>query len=182
MKAIIIPGNGNTPISDNWFPYVKRRLLARGLEVIAEDMPDPELARKSYWLPFIEKKLKTEEAILIGHSSGAVAIMRYLEEHKAKLAILVGVCYTDLGLESEKKSGYYDEPWNWEAIKKNAKKICIFASKNDPYISISEPRHIKDQLEAEYHEYNDEGHFGSDVNKTEFPEIVMVVENFLRKE
>ena len=95
MKAIIIPGNGNTDITENWFQNVKSGLQKLGLDVIAENMPDPDLARKEYWLPFIKEKLSTEDAILIGHSSGAVAILRYLEENKCKLAILVGACYTD---------------------------------------------------------------------------------------
>lgn len=180
MKAIIIPGNGNTDITENWFPYVKNHLQKLGIDVVAENMPDPDLARKEYWIPFIKEKLATEDSILVGHSSGAVAILRYLEEHKCKLAILVGACYTDLDYEKEKMSGYYDTPWEWKKIKNNAQKIVLFASRNDPYIPISEALFIKDQLQPEYHEYNDEGHFGSDVDKTEFPEIITVVKKTLQ--
>jgi len=84
MQAMIITGNGNTEISENWYLYVKRRLERLGIKVIAKTMPDPYLARKEYWLPFIEMNLegKDEETILIGHSSGAVAILKYLEKHK----------------------------------------------------------------------------------------------------
>lgn len=182
MKAIIIPGNGNTDISENWFSYVNKELEKLGLEVIAENMPDPDLARKKYWLPFIKEKLSTEDSILIGHSSGAIATLRYLEEHRCKLAILVGVCYTALGDEHEKESGYYDEPWKWDKIKSNAEKIVIFASSDDPYIPISEPQFIKEQINAEYHEYNDEGHFGVDKSKKEFPEVITVVKKFIERE
>lgn len=181
MKVIIIPGDGNTDITENWFPSVKNELQKFGLDVIAENMPDPDLARKEYWLPFIKEKLSTEDAILIGHSSGAVAILRYLEENKCKLAILIGACYTDLGNEREKNSGYFYKPWEWEKIKNNAEKIVLFSSKNDPYVPISEALFIKDKISAEYHEYNDEGHFGADVNKTEFPEIITVVKKFITK-
>lgn len=182
MKAIIIPGNGNTDITENWFQNVKKGLEKLGLDVVAENMPDPDLARKKYWLPFIKKKLSTKDSVLIGHSSGAVAILRYLEENKCKLAVLVGVCYTDLGDEQEKKSGYFDEPWSWNKIKNNAEKIIIFASRNDPYIPISEPLLIKEKINAEYHEYNDEGHFGADVDKKEFPEIITVVNKFIQRQ
>lgn len=179
MKAIIIPGNGTTDITENWFPYVKNGLEELGLDVIAENMPDPDLARKEYWLPFIKEKLSTEESILIGHSTGAVAILRYLEENKCKLAILIGVYSTDLGGDYEKKSGYFDAPWQWDKIKNNAKKIVLFASKDDPYIPVSESLLVKEKTGAEYHEYNDEGHFGEDVHKTEFPEIIAVVSKML---
>jgi len=180
MKAMIIPGNGNTDMSENWFPYVKGELERLGIEVIAENMPDPDLARKEYWLPFIKAKIGNDnETILIGHSSGAVAILRFLEENKCKLAVLVGVYHTDLNYESEKKSGYFGEPWKWDNIKENADRIIIFASRNDPHIPISEPFFIKEKVNAEYHEYFDEGHFGVDANKTEFPEIITLVKKYV---
>ncbi|MCH7568107.1 MAG: alpha/beta hydrolase [Nanoarchaeota archaeon] len=182
MKAMIIPGNGNTDISENWFPYVKEELEKIGINVIAENMPDPDLARKEYWLSFIEKKLgRDEEAILVGHSSGTVAILRYLETHKIKGAILVGSYYTHLGDEKEKESGYFDTEWQWNKIKENSDWIVIFASTDDPYIPIKEARYIRDKLDAEYYEYDDEGHFGSDVNKLKFPEIIQIISSKLKK-
>ena len=180
MKAMIIPGNGDTDISENWFPYVKSALEKLDITVIAKNMPDPELARKEYWLPFIEQQLAGDSnAILIGHSSGAVAILRYLEKHKAQGAVLVGVCYTDLGEESERKSGYFDEHWRWERIKKNATWIIQFASTDDPFIPIKEARYVQAKLNTEYHEYSNQGHMGADVNKLEFPELVEAVKKKL---
>ncbi|MFH1171170.1 MAG: alpha/beta hydrolase [bacterium] len=173
-NAIIIPGNGNTDISENWFPYAQRELEKLGIEVRAKNMPDPELARAQYWLPFIEHDLKAnEDSILIGHSSGAVAIMRYLETHKVKGAVLVGVYYTDFDMESEKASGYFDAPWKWDAIKANAGWIAQFTSTDDPYIPIQQARYVHDRLNTEYHEYHNKGHFGSEVR--EFPEIIEVI-------
>ena len=89
MKAIIIPGNDNTLITDNWYLYVKGELEKIGLEVIAENMPDPKFARKEIWLSFIKEKLGGEEnSILIGHSSGARAALRYLEDNKCKVVYI----------------------------------------------------------------------------------------------
>jgi len=140
MRVIIIPGNGNTDISLNWYLYVKEKLEKLGLEVVAKNMPDPDLARKEYWIPFIEQQLGGDDnAILIGHSSGAVAILRYLEDHKAQGAVIVGVYHTDLGMETEKQSGYFDGEWQWSKIRQNVKWIIEFASTDDPYIPIDEP-------------------------------------------
>lgn len=175
MKAMIVHGNGGSLITDNWFAYAKDELENLGLDVVAENMPDPELARKEFWIPFMESKELGDDAVLIGHSSGAVAILKYLETHKCKLAILVGVYSSHLGDENEKLSQYFDDEWNWDEIKNNADKIIVFASKDDPYIPISEPQSIKEKVNAEYHEYLDEGHFGSDVGKSEFPEIILAV-------
>ena len=172
---MIIPGNGNADISQFWYPQVKSELEKLGMKVIAKNMPDPDLARKQYWLPFIEENVKDQQAILIGHSSGAVAILRYLEENKAEGAVLIGACYTDLGDEKEKVSGYFDEPWNWEKIKKNVKWVIQFASTDDTYIPIDEARYVKDQLNAEYYEFTNRGHF----MENEFPELIEAIKKRL---
>jgi predicted alpha/beta hydrolase family esterase len=180
MKVMIIPGNDNTLITSNWYPYVKDELEKLGLEVIAENMPDPKFARKEIWIPFIKEKLGGEKnSILIGHSSGATAALRYLEDNKCRFVILIACYHSDLNDELEKKSGYFDEPWKWDQIKNNAEKIVIFASKDDPFIPIAEPRLIKEKIDAEYYEYEDEGHFGLDLKK-EFPEIVTVIKKMLK--
>ena len=176
MNALILPGNGGTEITDNWYQHVKKGLGQLNIKVTAENMPDPDLARKEYWLPFI-KKHSTKDSILIGHSSGAIAIPKHLETNKCKLAILIGVYHTDLNNEYEKLSGYFDKPWNWDNIKQNAEKVVIFASKDDPFIAINEPRFVMEQLDAEYHEYNDQGHFMK--TKTDFPELVDCVKRML---
>ncbi len=173
MKAMIIPGNGNADMSEIWYPYAKIELEKLGIKVIAKNMPDADLARKEFWLPFIETQVgEGDDVILIGHSSGAVAIMRYLETHKILGAAIVSACYTDLGSENERASGYFSNEWNWAAIKNNAKWILQFGSINDPYIPIEEMRYIHNKLNTEYYEYADQGHFSSDVKKTEFPELI----------
>ena len=180
MKVLIIPGNEHTLITSNWYPYVKEELEKLNVEVIAENMPDPKFARKKVWLPFIKEKFGGEKnSIIIGHSSGAVAALRYLEENKCRFAILVSCYYTDLDNELEKTSGYFDKPWKWEQIKNNTEKIVIFASTDDPFIPISEPRFIKEKVDSEYHEYKDEGHFGLN-KKKEFPEVILVIEKMLK--
>lgn len=174
MRAIILPGNGNCDIASQWYLHVKKELENIGIEVVAENMPDADLARKEYWLPWIEEKSQdADKVILIGHSSGAVAILRYLENHEVEGAVLVGACYTDLGDKKEKASHYFDDPWQWDKIKQNAKWIVQFASTDDPYIPIEEARFIKDKINSKYHEYTNQGHFSTDTsNKVEFPELI----------
>jgi len=179
-KIIIIPGNGDSHIeTDNWYAWVGDQLVQRGYEVIAHDMPDAVDAHAYIWLPYIEKELHADEnTIIVGHSSGGVAALRYLETHKLFGAIIVGVNHTDLGDASERESGYYTAPWQWEKIKANTQWIAQFASTDDPYIPIVEPRFIHEKLATEYYELTDRGHFmvgHHPINNT-FPEILEVIE------
>ena len=178
-KAIIIRGNGDTNPDENWFPYITSELEKLGVRVLNVKFPDQMLARAKYWLPFIQTLGTDESTILIGHSSGAVAAMRYAEKNKILGSILVGVYYTDLGNEDEKNSGYFDEPWNWEAIKANQKWIIEFASTDDPFIPIEQPRFIHEKLATEYYEVTDQGHYGSRDKKVVFPEMVGPLKNKL---
>lgn len=143
-----------------------------GVESIAPNLPDAVRARAQYWLPYFEETLKLgENDVVVGHSSGALAILKYAETHRLAGSVLVGTYFTDLGYEDERTSGYFDTPWDWQAIKKNQRWTAIFASKDDPYIPINEPQHIRDQLGSDYFELPGEGHFGGSAPKLEFPEL-----------
>ena len=171
-KAIFIHGNGGGTGSDAWYPWCVSELKKYNIRALAPDFPDPLLARAQYWLPFLENELKSDEnTVLVGHSSGALAAMRFAESRKIKGSILIGASHTDLGDEDEKKSGYFDSPWDWTAIRENQQWIIQFASTDDPYIPITEAHFIRDHLKTEYREFGDRGHFG----QTEFPELLQAL-------
>lgn len=172
-KVIILPGNGGGKPTDNWFPYLETELTKKGFEVVNREFPDSMLARESFWIPFVTEELKAgPDSILVGHSSGAIAAMRFAEKNKILGSVLVGAYHTHLDMESEKVSGYFDRPWDWKAIRQNQQWIGIFASSDDPWIPIEEARFLHKELQADYFEYSDRGHFGGDYYKPTFPEIV----------
>lgn len=178
IKAILIHGNDTMRWSYKWMPWVKSELEKLGLEVIGETFPDSIVAREKYWLPFLKENLKADEnTILIGHSSGATAAMRFAENNKLLGTILVGPSYTDLGIEIEKQSGYFNRPWKWDKIKENQNWIIQFGSINDPFIPVEDFRHIHKMLDSEYYEFENRGHFYEDQDT--FPEIVEVIKNKL---
>lgn len=168
-RAILIHGNGGSTAGDIWLPYLERELTALGVEVINRTFPDNVKARARFWLPFLDELGTDENTILIGHSSGAVAAMRYAETHRLLGSILVGVCHTDLGDGGEAASGYYREPWQWQRIRENQDWIAIYNSTDDPNIPIAESRFVAAQLKCSYFEFDDRGHF---TNSREFPEVV----------
>lgn len=57
--------------------------------------------------------------------------------------ILVSACYTDLGDEGERRSGYYpskdgsSNAWNFDAMKLNCPVFYQFHSDNDPFIPLA---------------------------------------------
>lgn len=159
-KVVIIHGNGGCTHKIHWYPWLKAELEKQDIKVLAPTMPDNVEAKASVWLPYMRDVLLCDKnTIIVGHSLGAVAAMRYAENYKLFGSVLVGACYTDLGYASEKLAGYYDAPWQWDTIQKNQQFISLIASSDDPFIPIVEPRHIKKSLNCEYFEYKNQGHF-----------------------
>ena len=173
-RVVLLHGNGDSRGTDNWFPYIRTELEKLGHRVDAPDLPDPVQARSKYWLPYFKDVLKIgPDDIVVGHSSGALAILKYAVENQIGASVLVGTYYTDLGYDDEKASGYFDTPWQWDKIKSNQQWTAIFASPDDPYIPIKEPKYICDQLCSTYFELPGRGHFGGLNNPMlEFPELL----------
>ena len=170
-KVILLHGNGGCTAGDFWYPAVERALADAGWPVINRTFPDNHKARARFWLPFLESLGADEHTILVGHSSGAVAAMRYAETHRLLGSILVGVCHTDLGDGFEAASGYYDQPWSWSAIRSNQNWVAILNSTDDPHIPIAEPRFVAAQLKCSYFEFNNRGHF-TDRDLPEVPAFI----------
>jgi uncharacterized protein len=177
-KAILIHGNGGSTAGDIWLPWLERECAALGLDVVNQTFPDNGKARARFWLPHLEELGADEDTILIGHSSGAVAAMRYAETHRLLGSILVSVCFTDLGDSGEAESGYYSAPWQWDRIRENQQWIAIYQSTDDPHIPISEARFVAKQLKCSYFEFDDRGHF-ADVRA--LPEVVPFLRRKLLK-
>ena len=160
MRIIFIHGNDTLHWSYGWAPWLKKSVEELGIASVFETFPDSIIARKKYWLRFLKQTLAAgKEDILVGHSSGALAAMRYAEDTKIRGSILISPSYTDLGSELEKQSGYFDGPWQWEKIKSNNSFIGLFFSDNDPYIPKEEFLHIRSRLDPDTFRFKDRGHF-----------------------
>lgn len=169
-RIIFIHGNGTTHWSFGWGKWLKEQLDQAGYETFFETMPDSIIARAEYWLPFLEQHVEAGEGdVLVGWSSGAVAAMRYAETHKIKGSVLVGPCYTDLGDEEEKQSGYYDAPWRWADIKANQQHIALIYGDDDPYIPQEEFAFIAQQLQPTTIKVPGGKHF---IEHTQMPEVL----------
>jgi len=181
MKVVIVPGNGGGSVErSNWYASVRDSLSAdkRITSVQVQDMPDPVYARESYWLPFMHDILQCDSnTVVIGHSSGAVAGMRYAESYAVGGLVLVSAYVSDLGDETERKSGYFNRPWQWDKIRQNAGFIVQFGSSDDPFLPWSEQQVVADGLHADLKQYSNRGHFMN----SRFPELVESVLHYVDK-
>lgn len=179
VHIVIIPGNGAGDVmAANWYGWAKKNLeKIPGVTCDLRNMPDPVVARESVWIPFMKDEMKCcEETLIIGHSSGAEAAMRFAEKYTVKGIIVVSACVSDLGDEHERASGYYSRPWEWDKIKANTEWRVQFGSTDDPFIPWSEQQQVADGMTSELHKFDDKGHFMN----TSFPKLIEVVKQKIK--
>jgi len=169
-NVVIVPGNGAGCASANFYPWLAAQLRARGHAVQLRDMPDPDVARESVWLPFIRAELGAgADTLVVGHSSGACAAVRLAETDALFGVVAVSLTPSDLGDANEAASGYYARPWEWAKVRANARHVVQFASTDDPFIPLELMRQARDGLAAggsaagagtfEYFELSGKSHF-----------------------
>ena len=138
-------------------------------------MPNPRLAPRELWVPFLVEECGVDSnTVVIGHSSGAVCAMRLAEEYDVAGIVLVAACHTDLGVRNEAEAHYYPPSetsklhgtgdggeWDFDAMRRHAKFIIQFHSTDDCFIPIEEARFIAEKLDlgSDYHEFIDKNHF-----------------------
>lgn len=162
MKVIILPGNGCTNIlQSNWYGWLRSALEVRDVHCVAENMPDPHKAQRNIWIPFIRDTLGADcDSILVGHSSGAQAALRFAEDHKVGGIVLVAATFTDLGDAGERASGYYplnnesENMYKFSAMRANCPKWYQFHSDDDCFIPVHEAERIRDGLQLGTEEFS----------------------------
>lgn len=102
-----------------------------------------------------EKQGNPQDVVLVGHSSGAQAALRYAELYEISGCVLVSATYSDLGDSHERASGYYPQltadgkeinAYDFETMRKNCPEWHQYHSNDDPFIPLHEAEQIRDGL------------------------------------
>ena len=93
---------------------------------------------------------------------------------------MVGAYGSHLNDEIERKSGYFDDDWEWEKVRQNCKtnnsiNIVQFGSKDDPFLPWPEQIKIAEGLNADLKAYEDKGHF----QHSTFPDLIDAVKKMV---
>jgi uncharacterized protein len=149
-RIVHLHGDGVMHWAHPWVARLRARLADAGFPTFFETFPDSIEARAEYWLPFLREHVCAgADDVLLGWSAGAVAAMRYAQEHLVRGLVLVAPYYTDLGLDAVRRSGFVTPPWDWDRVQANAPRRIMFHSDADPYVSQAELRSLATNLAAE---------------------------------
>lgn len=181
-KALILHGtNGNS--QENWFPWLKQQLETAGYVVWVPDLPGadkPNLKRYNKFVFTNHDFSITDDTIIIGHSSGAMAALGLLEalpeNFKVKVCYLVGAFKNDLGWEALKD--IFAKPFDFANIKQKSEAIYFIHSDNDPYCPLDHAEYLSEQVGGKLLVMPGQKHFSVGTygeEYREFPDLLRLI-------
>ncbi len=161
-RVLIVHGWGSNS-KEHWFLQEKERLEKLGYEVSAPDMPNASQPIKEEWVLVIEDFAPDENSILIGHSLGGTAILRYLEktDRSVAKAILIATPIRQLKMDYDFSpiENFFKPEFNWQKIKQNCKKFIILNQTNDPWVPLKHGKNLARYLDGELEIVEGSNHF-----------------------
>lgn len=163
---------------ENWFPWLKGELEAKGHKVFVPQFPSPPVvpAKISEWFKILKsyEKYINEDTILIGHSLGGIFALRVLEklDHPVKAAFFVGA---PIGvkpiLNYERDSSFSGFDFDFESIKSKAKHFEVYHSDTDPYVSLDNGKELAKKLGVKLNFVPNAGHFNAKAGYLKFEDL-----------
>lgn len=176
---IIVHGSFGNPFV-NWFPYLRKEIESRGLEVYTPDFPTG-VGFQNYenWSKllrvYVDVGIINENTTIFAHSIAPIFICKFLIENKIKVKRLVFVCGFNnyLGIDEDydavNESMYFD---NLSDIKNYCNDIVCFYSDNDPYVKYIAEKEFADTITDNQVVINGGGHLNSESGYVEFGELL----------
>jgi len=166
MKVVLMHGK-DTDSKGKWYPWIGDKIRGMGMEFIAPDLPNSEDPEINSWLDELEKTKPEENTILIGHSRGGVAVLRWLEnlpsEKKVKKVILVAANsgHSEKMNRTENNKGFFSvEGYDFEKIKSHCDDFVVIHSRDDEWVPFEAGEENAKGLNAKFKIYEDKNHFG----------------------
>jgi hypothetical protein len=190
-RAYIIHGYLGYP-GEAWQPWLKRELEARGFAAFLPAMPNPDRPTIPEWLAFIAGLVGEPDqgTVLVGHSLGCQAVVRYLEtlgaagkSVGATVLVAGGFPRAMTAAEAMRRTGgdAILTPWlttgvDPRLVKRAAGRCTVILSDNDPYIPFEDARaSYRGGLDAAVIVEHGKGHFNEDDLLTELPSALQAV-------
>lgn len=184
-RAFIIHGYLSFP-EEAWLPWMKRSLEEKGYEVALPAMPQPAHPVIQEWIEFIARLVgePDDSTVLVGHSMGVQAVLRYLETVGATgkavgKTLLVAGSFpvardaTAVGNVPDVLVPWFTTGVDARAVKRAAGACTIILAENDPFIDVPQAiTTFRQLLDPKIVLLPTGGHFNEDDRLTELPEAL----------
>jgi predicted alpha/beta hydrolase family esterase len=184
-NAIIIHGmpskeeylkpENKTPSNEQWLPWLKGKLIEKGIMTKTPEMPVPYNPVYEDWKETFETLEVNENTILIGHSCGGGFIVRWLSENNIKVGQVILVAPW---IDPDKflTTGMFDFEIDPELVSKTDVVVAMYSTDDDKDI-LNTITILKEKVkDIKLKEFTDKGHFClDDLGTEELPELLDLI-------
>lgn len=166
---------------ENWFPWLANELTQQSINTIVPSFPDATHPKLDAWLAYFEqfKKHLNEDPILVGHSLGGAFALRLLERlpFPVRATYLVAAVWTTMDNPFDPLiRSFVEQPFDWMTLRRNAGKVHVLCSDNDPYIAVAKEEELAGNLGTEAEIIHGAGHFNEAAGYRKFPALLEMIE------
>jgi predicted alpha/beta hydrolase family esterase len=185
-RAVVLHGTSSHP-EHNWQPWIKKQLELAGYEVFAPELPGNDKPNQAVYEAFLKDSgWDFNDNLLIGHSSGATAILNLLSSDwlpHIKAAVLVGTFLNEKLLQDVDwydtkmfKNLFLNTEFDLEKIKRRADHFYFIHGTQDPLCDFEDAQIFCEKLGGVFVPVEGAGHFSSPTS--ELPEIVTTLKQY----
>jgi len=162
-KQILILHGWESHSKEHWFLEEKERLEKRGYPVVVPDLPNTLHPKKEAWVRVIEDFKPDEDSIIIGHSLGGTATLRYLEKTKKPVGKSILIATPIRQLKGDYDFGpidnFFQPKFDWQIIKQNCRKFLIINQRKDDWVPLQHGKDLASYVNGKLEVVEGSNHF-----------------------
>ncbi len=160
-------GKDATPES-KWYPWFREEMITRDHEYVAPILPQTSNPVLAEWIVDLAECQPDGNTVIVAHSRGGVATLRFLESAPADLKIraliLIATNRSEISERSrldEENNGFYtSSDYDFAKIRSHCDTVYVLHSTDDEWVPYSAGEHIAKGLQAKFLSFDQYGHFG----------------------
>ncbi len=191
-KVFIVHGFCGIP-NGGWFPWLMKELAKQNVFACSLPMPNANDSDVSEWIKTIKNCVgrPSDEILLLGHSLGVLAILRYLESLSSQDSIggvlLVSCFIGSLDTENPRSEfrmidSFVVPPINFERIRNIPKQSFVLHGSNDPIVPFTHAEKISKGMRCKLIKIEGGDHFSQRTEPVcyELPEALKILEQMIK--
>jgi uncharacterized protein len=186
-QVIILHGSLGSPF-ENWIPWLSKKLIKRGVNVLAPQFPTYEAQNYNTWFDVLntyKDYFDRKNTIFVTHSVSASFALKYLMQTQKHVKAFISVSGFTVLKDNEMTAKYHHmvssfvQNIHLQHFSKYAEKRYQFYSDNDDYIETEEMINFGKGIEAENIFISGAGHFNEKSGYIHFEELYNLIDGIL---